>query len=367
MLASELIVRALRLINIPGRGAVLSSEDQNEAFEALQELVDGDAVSKAFVPGIRRHFFLLQGSKAIYSYGPDQELDTNDFFDKAPIRLEDAYIREGSNIIQNEEVTSHSFDSSTGWTPTGAFVIANGKATSTGVGTLTQTLALTAKTYTVRFDCLIRANGFQITINQAGSPILDLQITGSGPQEHQITFTGGSSDIVFDTDDAADDLDILEVSILEAGKDRVSLPDAIGSDYKITLIDQRQYNRRFSKGTGGRPYELLYSRGYPNSEIRFDNSAITGDIMVLDVLVNRVALTTINSEVRVHDDAIRYLRYALADNVASEYGKALNSRQLTIMEEAFNRLAAGNLRYNVLGMDRALRDRPTFDINRGDP
>ncbi len=367
MLASELIVRALRLINIPGRGAVLSSEDQNEAFEALQELVDGDAVSKAFVPGIRRHFFLLQGSKSIYSYGPNQELDTNDFFDKAPIRLEDAYIREGSTIIQEEEVTSYQFNSATGWTPTGTFTIANGVANSDGVGTLTQTLALTAKSYIVRLDTLISQNGFNLTINQAGSPILNIEVNSSGLQEHPITFTGGSSDIVFTTDAADDDIDILEVSILEAGKDRVSLPDAIGSDYKITLIDQRQYNRRFSKGTGGRPYELLYSRGYPNSEIRFDNSAITGDIMVLDVLVNRVALSTINSELRVHDDAIRYLRYALADNVASEYGKALNQRQLSIMEESFNRLAAGNLRYNTLGMDRALRDRPTFDINRGDP
>jgi hypothetical protein len=118
---------------------------------------------------------------------------------------------------------------------------------------------------------------------------------------------------------------------------------------------------------------MLYTRGragtpgYGRGEIRLDNAAIQGDIMVLDVLVNRVSVDRIQDEIRLNESAIRWLRYSLADNVAGEYGKSLNPRQLVIMDQAWNKLATGNRRMNMLGVDRALRDRPTFDINRGDP
>ena len=65
MLASELISRALRLINEPGRGATLSADDQQDALEATQEILDSESVSKQFVPGISRHFFPMVAGQAV--------------------------------------------------------------------------------------------------------------------------------------------------------------------------------------------------------------------------------------------------------------------------------------------------------------
>ena len=91
----------------------LSPTDQADAFESLQEILDSEAVSKAFVPGIRRHFFNMTAGKAIYSYGPSAQADlrSDDFDDDpAPIKIEDAYIREGSSITNNELVPEYRFE-----------------------------------------------------------------------------------------------------------------------------------------------------------------------------------------------------------------------------------------------------------------
>ena len=79
MLASTLIARALRLINVPGRGAILGPTDQQAAFETLQDLMNAESVSKWFQPGIRRHFFPTVASQDIYPYGPGApDFDTRD-------------------------------------------------------------------------------------------------------------------------------------------------------------------------------------------------------------------------------------------------------------------------------------------------
>ena len=87
----------------------------------------------------------------------------------------------------------------------------------------------------------------------------------------------------------------------------------------------------------------------------------------MDVMTNRNKIRTVNDEIRMNPEGIKWLRYSLADHVAGEYGKALNPRQISIMNDAWNQLASSNRRINSLGIDRALRDRPSFDINRGDP
>lgn len=371
MLASELITRALRLVNVPGRGGVLSSFDKQQALETLQEILDSEAVSKFFVPGIRRHFFDLTLAVDIYSYGPGGDFDTNDFFDPVPAKVEDAYIKAGVSIIRNEEVTSSEFDSSTGWTLGTGWTIANGKATHAVLDpatVLSQTLSLANKTYILRFEIDHRGGSLKVEVNQDGSPIVDQDIIESGEYAFEFLFAGTASVIQFTSDAApgTTDVDVLEASIIEKGKDRVEL-SGFGSDYSVKVIDQFRYNRRFSKGTGGRPYQILYSRNYPLAEVRFDNAGVTGDILLMDVLVNRVSVSSASSEIRMHPDAIKWLRYELADHEAGAFGKQLSPRQVSILNEAYDKLVAGNLRINTLSVDRALRARPIFDINRGDP
>lgn len=368
--ANELIRRALRLINIPGRGATLTSDDTQSALVTLQEIVNSESVSKMFVPGIRRHFFPMQQGKAIYSYGRSAQADlrSDDFDgDPAPVRIEDAYIREGSNIVDNERVDNFRFENIGTWITTGGASIVNNQAALVDVSNLSQALALTLNTvYTLRLTIDVNISGCQLLLQQNAVDIINVVLDSSGVYDFDFTFTDSLATIAFITA-AGQDITLADVSIIERGKPRLELPDSQGSDYDITVVDQRRYNRRFTKGTGGRPYEILYSRNFPVSEIRFDNSAVTGDILVLDVLVNHVEVDDKNSIIRLHDDAIKWLRYELADCMAGEYGKTITQKQDNIKYEAWNKLASGNRRINNMGVDAALRDRPTFDINRGDP
>jgi len=377
MLASELVVRALRLINVPGRGADLSPTDQFEAFESLQEILDSEAVSKAFVPGIRRHFFPMQQGKAIYSYGASAQADlrSDDFDDDpAPIKVEDAYIREGSTVTNNELVDEYRFENVGTWAVdadpdvniSNNQFVAEQPAAATSSTVVMGPIA--GRTYTIRINADVINGTFEIRLRDSAVAFETYIIDAPGLFEFDFVWpTVVAPDIEIATLLTTDDIKINSLSVIERGKSRLELPDSRGSDYGITLIDQRRYNRRFTKGTGGRPYEILYSRNFPLAEIRFDNSAVTGDILVLDVLVNQVMVNRLEDEIKMHPSATKWLRYALADSVSGEYGKTLTPDQVRIMSDAWTKLSTGNRRWNSLGVDRALRERPTFDINRGDP
>lgn len=371
MLASELISRSLRLINVPGRGASLAPGDQTAGLEALQEILDSEAVSKQFVPGIRRHFFPMQAGKAIYSYGasPQADLRSDDFDDDPlPIKVEDVYIREGSTITNNEQVDEYRFENVGTWVESGTAKIQNNRADLVGIGAVTQALFLTAgRTYTIRLNVQINVQDVLLQVQENGVDIVNQLLDATDVYAFDFLFSDTLPTVAFTNDDAQDDVAVTEVSIIERGKQRLELPDSRGSDYGMTIVDQIHYNRRFTKGTGGRPYELLFTRDFPIGELRFDNSAVAGDILVMDVLVNRVGVSRLQSQIRMHSDARKWLRYTLADALAGEYGKSLNPRQITIMDSAWNRMTVGNRRINMLGVDRSIRERPTFDINRGDP
>lgn len=392
--ANDLIRRGLRLINQPGRGAQLSAEDSANALEALQELLNSEAVSKQFVPGIRRHFFPMISGKSIYTYGASPQLDlrSDDFGinpaqgDPAPISIEDAYIRAGSAIVNNEVVEQYRFENQGAWVPAGGAVITNnqlkieqligGAALALNTGAASAVDLTGATTYTLRTDVEVFNGTVEIQLQNNAVTFETYVLDSSGRYQFDFVWPAGVlPSINITTLLVTDDVRFSALSIIERGHERLELPDSRGSDYSITVIDQKRYNRRFTKGTGGRPYNILYTRsasgvagdGVGQGEIRFDNSAIAGDILVMDVLVNTVAIASLNDELRINEQGEKWLRYAFADNIAGEYGKSLNPRQIAIMEDAWNQLAASNRRMNTLGVDRALRDRPTFDINRGDP
>ena len=368
--ANKLIEKALRLINVPGQGSQISPDDQLDAFEALQLIINSKAVSSFFQPGPRTHFFALTPNKSIYTYGPGKELDTNLFDDPAPITIEDAYVREGSAITSNEQVDQPLFNQATPWTAATGWVVANNLATlspGNGSPTLTQALSLVAGVeYTLLIKAAVRASGVVATVTQGGTPIVTQSITGSGDYTVDFTFGGGASAIVF-TGDNTGDLDLSEASILIKGADKVAMADGVGSDYGVTIMGQKRYNRRFTKGTGGRPYQIYYEREAGSGVLRFDNSGIAGDILVMDVRVNVAEIPTVTSTLRINPEHELWLSYAVADHVAPGHGKSLTPRQLQNMAAAYNMLAAGNNRINPLEVDHALRPRPVFDINRGDP
>lgn len=364
MLASTLVRRALRLINVPGRGATLSSTDEGFAFETLQEMLDSESVSKYFQPGIRTHFFSLPADVDIYTYGPGGDFDTNMFEDPAPVRIEDAYIRLGSTIRNNELITADLFNTAIGWTTGAGWAVVNGEGQATAsLAALSQAIITeVGQTYRVRLvDVEVTSGVVELTVDG-----LTQVINASG--DYEFTYTATVTNPTFAlTGTTSFTGSIGAVSVRDVR--RTERTDLIGrgSDYQVNVVDQQHYNNRFSKGTGGRPYELLYSRKHPLGEIFFDNAPTAGDKLIMDVTVNRIGLEKITDTIRMHDEAIRFLRYQLAYEMAPEYGKVLSPSALRVLNRSRQQLAAGNARPNNLRVDAGLRNRRSFDINRGDP
>lgn len=387
--ARQLIPRALRLINEPGRGGVLQSEDLEDGLEALQEILDGGAVSKQFVPGISRHFFPLVSGQSIYSYGAGAGLDfrSDDFGslvsalgDPAPIKIEDAYIRAGSSITDNEVIDEFRFEATGAWSvDANADIVDNQYKVETPAAATSTTQALTngatslvaGGIYRLRVDAVITAGDFNIELRDSAAAFQTFTIDSSGFYDFDFTWpTIVAPDINITTDLTTDDIRINSISLIAQSKrERLELPDARGSDYFVRVSDQKHYNRQHSKGIGGRAQNLLYSRAAEQlGELRLDYAALQGDILVMDVLVNRTRVNSLDDELRLNPQGLKWLRYALADSLAGEYGKSLSRRQITIMEEAWTALASSNRRVNNLRVDKGLRQRRRgFNIDRGDP
>lgn len=385
MKASELISRSLRLINEPGKGQALDPADQSDAFDALQELLDSKAVSKIFVPGISRHFFPLQANKSIYTYGAGPSVDfRSDNFgslvaglgDPAPIKIEDAFSRAGSSITDNELVDEFRFETTgAAWTidPNASVENNQYRVEAPGIATGSDvTVSVTAgATYTLRIEAIVNVGDILVEIRDNAAVLQSFLIDASGFYEIDVSWaTVVLPDIRLATGTGTDDIALNFVSLLPQGtSERLTLPDRTGSDYHLRPMDQRSYNREFSKGTGGRPDRYLYTRGPDEiGEIRLDNVGPAGEILVLDVLVNRIKITELWHEIRVQPDGILWLRHKLADLLAPEYGKALSPDQRRTMDDALADLASGNRRANMLRVDRGLRQNGphSFNINAGD-
>lgn len=365
MLASALIDRSLRLINVPGQGSSLSPNDQNAAFEALQLLLDSKSVSRQFMPGIVRHFFTMAGDQHIYSYGPGGDLDTDDFEQPVPVRIQSGFIRTGGTIVNNEKVVSDLFKSSAGWTlGTGWSITTNeAHAAAAAIGqTLSQTVTglTSGVTYDVKLDVSSLSAG---TVTLAIATLSEV-ISGTGLFSFTFTATGSSHAISLSPISALTaSFNSLSVRAINTARTTFS---GTGSDYSLRVIDQHAYNVRFSKGAGGRPDEVLYSMTFPLGDLRFDNSPGAGDFLFVDVVINQTAITSVNDEIRMFPVALRWMRYALAKEVAPEYGKVLKKDANDNLKDARADLAAANLKINGLRIDRALQTERRYDINRGD-
>jgi hypothetical protein len=378
--ALELITRSLRLINQPGRGSQLSAADQSGAFEALQELLDSESVSKQFVPGIRQHFFTYDTPNNQFTYGAGAGFALNcapfglSIPDPAPVRLETAFFRSGSSITDNELIAEYRFETDLEWIAAGTADITNNQLDLVGIGSVNQLVPGAdlsgATTYTLRVNCVVNLGTAQIRIVANSIDLETYVFDSSGNYEFDFVWRGDpDAEIFVETLDAGDDVSFTQVSVVERGKQRLELPQAQGTDYPIRLIDQDTYELQSVKGQGGQLYQAWYTRQFDQSGLlRFDSTAQPGAIIVMDVLVNTVQVTDINQQLRVNPEAIKWLRFALADSVAGEYGKSLNARQLRLMDMAWDRLSSSNRRINKLRVDRGLQatNVQRYSINRGD-
>lgn len=370
-LVSSFIARSLRLINVPGRGMDLGGDDLSDAFEALVELIESEGVGQSFDPGIHRHFFSLQSNKHIYKYGvgPSADLRSDDFDHPSPIAIETAYLRPGGTITDNEQVDEWRFENQGDWTVTDDAQIINNAAVLDGAGSVSQDLGLEdGTTYTLRLQVEVTAGTAALVIQGDGSDVVSVTVDSSGEYEFDFEFSGSTSSISITTSAATDDLTFSYVSLLERGADRLELvATSSATDYPLKVIDQVQFNRNRNKALGGRPEQLLYTRNFPLGDLRLDSQGSAGDVLIMDVGVNPAVPSSPEDRLRIHGNALLWLRHRLADVVAGEYGKGLRQRQIQIMDEAYDKMTAATKRPNRLRVDPGLLGRGgRFDIDRGD-
>jgi len=394
--ANELITRSLRLINFPGRGSSLAPEDVAGCFEALQELLDSKAVSKQLVPGIHQHFFPITASQGRYTYGAASgvDLDSSPFGlftpDPAPIKIENCIVRQGATIIDNEQVDEYRFDNTGTWVLVNATIANHELVFVTLAGSATQPLPAVdvsgLTTYTLRISAQVTAGTATVELRNNAVTFETYIVDSSGQYEFDVLWPAGTlPDVVVSTALVTDDVRLTLLSLIERGRQRLELPDGGGTDYTVRAGDQNTYNAVGVKGVGRTtPSFYFYSRtagsqrtsGFggpspatrrdPIGQLAFDSAPTIGDVLLFDVLVNTVQVTDINETLNVTPETIRWLRYALADNVSGEYGKMLSPRQMQQMGEAWDDVAAANRRINNLRMPSGLQRGPSYNIDRGD-
>lgn len=371
----QLIKRSLRLINVPGRGARLSAPALSEALEALQEILNSNAVLDVFVPGTRKHFFSIPSQLSKYSYGRSpQALLRSDNFDNdpAPIKIFNANVRQGGSIIDNEQVSEYRFENVGAWVEAGTADITNNAAVLANIGSISQALNLQdGVTYTVRVVITVNAGSCDLVIQGDAVDVLSQVLDSSGVFEFDFAFVGvASSSISITTTLSTDDVSIDSVSIIERTKQRLELAET-GTDTKIKIkTDLDQWAAISSKYVGGDPCALLYNRIYPIPEIWFDQRPSIGLIIVMEVQVNQLEISNLSDEIKLHNDALRWLRYELADAMAGEYSKSLSREQRTMKDEAWDLLDTGNSITGKIRADGGILGRRAggryYDINTGD-
>ena len=393
--ANELITRSLRLINFPGRGSSLAPEDLTGALEALQELLDSKAVSKQLVPGIHRHFFAVTASQGRYTWGAASgvDLDSSPFGlftpDPAPIKIESCIVRQGATITDHEEVDEYRFDNTGTWVLVNATISNHELSFDTVTGTATQPLTVDvtgATTYTLRIAAQVDAGTVTVQLRNNSVAFETYVLDASGQYEFDVLWPAGIvPSVLVATSLASDTAQLTMLSLIERGRDRLELTDDNCTDYVVRAGDQTSYNNVGVKGIGQTwPSFYLYTRtagaqrttGFggpapgtrrdPIGQLSFDSAPAIGTILLFDVLVNTIQVNDVNDTLNVTPETIRWLRYALADNVAGEYGKMLSPRQLQQMDEAWDAVESANRRINNLRVPGGLGNRTRYNINGGD-
>jgi hypothetical protein len=214
----------------------------------------------------------------------------------------------------------------------------------------TQTVTLTAGvTYTVLVSTTHRAGSVTLTIDD-GVELLSEVLDTTDSYSFSITpGNGGSTTVTFTADTGVDDadMDVSLCSVIQTGYDIKTL-NAGGTDFPLQCLDAHELNDIAVKNSGYRPDKLLYSRTYPLGKIYFDAPCVAGEILVMDVQVNRMAITQSSDTLQFHPQAQLWLRYALADMLAGEYGKELTQSQRMTLDRAWDALSSSNRKANML-------------------
>lgn len=90
--ALDIIKRSLRLIGAIPSGETATSNETDDALQALQQLIDSWSSDGIAVPYVTTESFPLVSGQSVYTYGPGGDFDST-----RPIDILSAYIRNSNN------------------------------------------------------------------------------------------------------------------------------------------------------------------------------------------------------------------------------------------------------------------------------
>lgn len=124
-------------------------------------------------------------------------------------------------------------------------------------------------------------------------------------------------------------------------------------DYPLEIITDENYATITSKSAGGRPYYLNYIASYPNGSIKLwpTPSAAYSLILVSEKELATVALAT---DIVFPPGWERALQYALAVDLAPEYGQQVDQTLYSIAQDAIHKIETGIMRTRSMEMDYSL-------------
>lgn len=367
--AATMIRDALRKINVPGRGAELAAEDLDSGFETLQLLVGSEGVGRGLSGSQRKHFFALPTDQVDFTYGTDGSADlrADHFGDPAPYHIVDAYIRPGATITDNEHMDQHQFEAPGDWTLGGVAQIQNDACYIMGEGSVAQDVNLTeGLTYELLCDVQVVSGTAYLEIQSAGVVVVSLEIESSGRHAFAFEYEGNGTSVSLATRDPDSDVRTTMLSIKERNKPRLEVSEPSGGDFNVKVRDLVSFNK-LARHASGRPRNLLYQRTLPLPTLQLDAPGQTGDVLVLDVNVNRAQVQSLQAPFWLEGAARLYMTIRLAEALAPEYGKELSASQIKIMDDAFSAMYAQNHDPGIARVDHGLRtNRTGYNIDSDD-
>ncbi len=281
--ASDIIRGALRYINVYASGESLAASDAEDALETLNDLLDSFSTDEASVYAATEETFAFTAGQYRYTIGnycAGQFAGT---------------VTSGSPVITSATIPSD--------------MIVNGDLRGTGIA---------AGTYIVSIDTTLGT--ITMSANATTTP---------GPQQIDYTIPGD-----FKT--------TRPLRIVQAFT-RIQTSGTSGLDYPIEITSRERYNEIGYKGISAPwPVAVWYNPTMPLGELYFyQNPSGSGELHLFISTILRT-ICNITDHIVLPKGYVRWLKWALAKELATEYGKSWTQQHQNNWKEARDLVKALN-------------------------
>lgn len=280
--AQDIIVGALRFINVYAPGDSLSAEDANDALSTLNDLLDSWSTDKISV---------FASNENTFTYTPGQYQYTIGNYDAGSFA---GTLTGGSPVITGVTVPAN--------------MVANGDLTGTGIPEGTTILSFDAGANTVTMSADATTN---VPPNQ-----IKYTIPGDFKMKRPLRITNAFTRIY---------------------------TQGSGLDYPIEIVDQSRYvNIGFKAIQAPWPILLWYNPTMPLGTLFFYQNPSSSAQLFLYADLILTDFSSLTEEINLPQGYVRALKRALARDLAPEYGAIWSPQQERLYKEAYDNVKALN-------------------------